>query len=80
MSNEEIKERCHAAYAKIEEAEEELDSVRLLCKHEHTHLGIYSWRAGSYDEVPLCDYCNTPIYPEEKYESWLEPPHPDEHD
>lgn len=61
MNSEEIKQRCHAAYAKIKEAEDELTEVRSQCKHEHTHRGLYQWRIGSMYEANICDYCGTPM-------------------
>lgn len=52
-----IKEDCEMQYAKIKEAEERLKTLRLLCTHENTFEGNYSWRVGNIQVAEMCSDC-----------------------
>jgi len=57
MTNKEIQQECELMFKQIKDAENRIKELRAICKHEHTHRGLYSWRVGSYEEGEICDYC-----------------------
>lgn len=61
MTGEEIKIECEEMYAQIKSAEERLQELRSICKHEYTFVGTYSYRVGSYSEAEICSHCGALI-------------------
>lgn len=61
MESQEIKKECEKLYLEIKLANERLEELRKLCKHEETFEGNYSWREGSYYPADICLFCNTPV-------------------
>lgn len=59
MKPEEIKTECELQYAAIKMAEERLKELRVICNHENTFEGNYSWRIGSILPATICSYCGT---------------------
>ncbi len=57
MTNQEIKSECEEQYAAIKKAQERLEELRKICKHENTYEGTYSWRVGCYDAATICSDC-----------------------
>jgi hypothetical protein len=48
-------------YKTIENAQKKIDAIRKKCKHKKTHIGMYSWRIGAFDQRVLCDDCDAPV-------------------
>lgn len=61
MTNEAIKEECTVLYETIKKAQERLEEIRALCKHENTFEGTWSWRVGCYDSAIICSDCGSLI-------------------
>lgn len=58
MDPKEIKKECVENYDKIKKCEVRLEELRLICKHENTYEGNYSWRPGAIQKAEICSYCN----------------------
>ena len=61
MKNEEIKNETEQIYTQIKNAQERLEELRAICKHEKTYEGLYSYRVGSYQTADICEYCGKMI-------------------
>ena len=61
MTNDEIKSEKEKMYAQIKSAEERLEEIRQICKHEKTFEGNYSYRIGCVQFACICEYCGTLI-------------------
>jgi len=57
MTKEEIKLACEAEYDAIKNSEEKLKELRLICKHEETFEGNWSWRIGNIQPAIICSHC-----------------------
>ncbi len=61
MTNEEIKVDCDTQYKAIKKAEERLAEIRVICPHDNTFLGSYSYRVGSIFPALICENCGALI-------------------
>jgi len=59
MTNEEIKTECELMYAQLRQAENRLEEIRAICKHENTFEGNWSWRVGSIMPAIICSDCGS---------------------
>ena len=57
MTNEEIKQEKERCFEQIKIAQERLEEIRKVCKHEKTYEGNYSWRIGNVQLADICEYC-----------------------
>jgi len=57
MKNEEIKQEKERCFEQIKKAQERLEEIRKVCKHEKTYEGNYSWRIGCMQLADICEYC-----------------------
>lgn len=56
-----IKKECEIAYGCIKIAQEQLEHLRSICKHENTFEGNYSWRIGVIMPATICSDCGKMI-------------------
>lgn len=61
MKPEEIKAEYDSMCKAIETAYNRIDELQSICKHENKTNGVYSWRAGSYQDAVICDHCGKVI-------------------
>jgi len=61
MTNDEIKKETNNLYAIIKTAEERLAELKIICPHEKTFIGNYSYRIGNILRAEICEYCGKPI-------------------
>lgn len=57
MTNEEIRLEKEKMFAQIKSADERLNELRAICKHEKTFEGNYSYRIGVVQIADICEYC-----------------------
>lgn len=57
MTQSEIKAECELMYAQIKRANERLEMLRVVCKHETTFKGNYSYRIGVILPAVICSDC-----------------------
>jgi restriction endonuclease S subunit len=55
MTNEEIKQEKERCFKQIKTAQERLEEIRKICKHEKTYEGNYSF--GCVQLADICEYC-----------------------
>lgn len=56
-----IKDRISEIVKLREELLNELKSLQEACTHDEYHIGTFSWRAGSYDQMKICTECNSTL-------------------
>lgn len=67
--------RIRRLWRVIEEAQEEIDSIRQECGHEATSVGMFEWAPGHMNPSRICTSCGIPvggILPEESDACWAE--------
>ncbi len=57
MTNEEIKTEREKLHEQIEKATERIKELQIICKHENTFEGNYSWRIGNIQKAEICSDC-----------------------
>jgi len=57
MTSEEIKTEVAELFAQRDEALIRIQNLQDICNHENTHIGVYSWRVGCYDDAVICSDC-----------------------
>lgn len=57
MKNNDIQQQVKDCYDQIKSAQQKLEYLRSICKHEHTEQTVYSYRPGVTDIVEACTYC-----------------------
>lgn len=57
MKAAEIKIEKELMFEQIKKANERLEEIRKICKHENTFEGTWSYRPGSYSPAEICSDC-----------------------
>ena len=61
MNQEDIKTECDKMYTQIQQAQNKLKEIRLICKHPNKFIGDYFYRVGAVQKAEICSDCGEPI-------------------